>query len=52
MKFFAILSALVAVAPAVFATTSTVSYDQTYDDASNSLDIVSCSNGPNGLDPR
>ena len=32
-------------------TTLQVTYDTVYDDASNSLDIVSCSNGVNGLEP-
>ncbi|KAI0933549.1 hypothetical protein AcW1_005351 [Taiwanofungus camphoratus] len=31
--------------------TVTVSYDQSYDDASASMDSVSCSDGPNGLAP-
>ena len=33
-------------------TTLQVTYDTVYDDASNSLDIVYCSNGVNGLEPR
>ncbi|PCH38039.1 Epl1 protein [Wolfiporia cocos MD-104 SS10] len=54
MKLSTTISAAVAllVAPAVLAqTTVTVSYDQTYDNASGSMDTVSCSDGPNGLDP-
>ena len=31
------------------ATTMTVSYDETYDNAGQSLDTVACSDGPNGL---
>ena len=57
MKFFAAVATLVFAASAVLAapsatTTVTVSYDQTYDVASNSLDIVACSNGPNGLESK
>ncbi len=49
MKFAALLSTLAVLAGSAFATTGSVSYDQTYDVASNSLDIVACSDGPNGL---
>ena len=49
MKF--ISSALFFIA-AAHAATVTVSYDTTYDDASTSLNEVSCSDGPYGLEPR
>ncbi|KAJ7702682.1 cerato-platanin-related secreted protein [Mycena rosella] len=50
MKFSALASLVfVALGPLV-ARADTVAYDQTYDVASNSLDIVACSDGPNGLE--
>nr|BAN04647.1 cerato-platanin-like protein 1 [Grifola frondosa] len=54
MRFFAVLASLLCAAPAVLsaptaASTVQVTYDQTYDVASNSLAIVACSNGANGL---
>lgn len=55
MKFFTLASVLFAAATALAApsaNTATVSYDQTYDVASNSLDIVACSDGPNGLETK
>lgn len=52
MKFFTVLSALLTVAPTALATTSKVTYDETYDNSSDSLDIVACSNGAHGLDSR
>ena len=56
MKFFAAVTTLFFAAAAIAApsatTTVTVSYDQTYDNGANSLDIVSCSNGPNGLESK
>ncbi|KAI0628791.1 Cerato-platanin [Trametes polyzona] len=53
MKFAPLTAALVA-APAVLGATTltSVSFDQTFDNASNSLDIVACSNGPNGLETK
>jgi len=52
MKFTALFPALALLASSALAqTTVSVSYDQTYDDASQSLLTVSCSNGPEGLDP-
>ena len=55
MQFYTLLiSALSLVAAAVAAPTYTptvqLTYDPTYDVASNSLDIVACSNGANGLE--
>ena len=55
MKFFTAVSTLILAATAALAapstsTTVTVSYDQTYDNGANSLDIVACSNGPNGME--
>jgi len=46
MKFFATLAALSAVA---FASPSTLSWDNTYDDSGASLATVACSDGSNGL---
>ncbi|OBZ72203.1 Protein SnodProt1 [Grifola frondosa] len=53
-RFSAVLASLLCAAPAVLsaptaAQTVQVTYDQTYDVASNSLAIVACSNGANGL---
>ena len=48
MKFFSTIVALSAAAMAS-ATTVSVSYDTTYDTASNSLTSVACSDGANGL---
>ncbi|KAJ7274454.1 eliciting plant response-like protein [Mycena haematopus] len=49
MKFFGLSSfAFFAVA----ALADTVAYDETYDDASTSLDVVACSDGPNGLETK
>lgn len=45
--FFAALSVLAA--PSA---TATVSYDQTFDNASGDLETVACSDGPNGLIPK
>lgn len=54
MKFFAITYLLAAAAaafaaPAATEATATVSYDETYDNASGSLLTVACSDGPNGM---
>ena len=46
------LAALVSSAAAAATATVTVSYDQTYDNASGSLDTVACSDGPNGLETK
>ncbi len=54
MKFAALATALIAL-PCAFAQTSTpvsVSFDQTYDNPGGSLDIVACSDGPNGLESK
>ncbi|KAF7356560.1 hypothetical protein MVEN_00989700 [Mycena venus] len=37
---------------AAVALADTVAYDQTYDSASTSLDVVACSNGLNGLESK
>lgn len=50
MKFAALTSVLALLAGSALA--DSVSYDQTYDDASNSLDIVACSDGVNGLETK
>lgn len=54
MRFTSIISfALCAVAAlAAPAATVQVTYDTVYDNKSNSLDIVACSNGPNGLETK
>ncbi|KAF9781691.1 SnodProt1 [Thelephora terrestris] len=46
MKFFSVIAILVA--PLIISATS-VTYDTVYDQATDSLDNVACSNGPNGL---
>ncbi|KAH9842672.1 Cerato-platanin [Rhodofomes roseus] len=52
MKFSAMFTALALLATSALAqSTVTVSYDQTYDNAGQSLDTVACSDGPEGLDP-
>ncbi|KAL1947200.1 hypothetical protein VTO73DRAFT_14161 [Trametes versicolor] len=48
MQFTSLLAALVAV-PAVLGATTSVSFDPVFDNAANSLDIVACSDGTNGL---
>lgn len=53
MKFTSILSVLFSASLALAQTiTTTVSFDQTYDNASGSLDTVSCSDGQNGLETK
>ncbi|KAJ6619685.1 cerato-platanin-related secreted protein [Mycena sp. CBHHK59/15] len=52
MKFSALVSPICLVALSTTAFADTVAYDQTYDVASNSLNIVACSDGPNGLETR
>ncbi|KAG6843634.1 hypothetical protein H0H87_002213 [Tephrocybe sp. NHM501043] len=47
MKFSAILASLTLLP--TLALGVTLSYDETYDNASGSLTTVACSNGPNGL---
>ncbi|KAJ7183798.1 Cerato-platanin, partial [Mycena filopes] len=49
MKFAAFAS-LLTFALGAHAATASVSYDQTYDNPSTSLDVVACSNGPHGLE--
>ncbi|OJT06238.1 Allergen Asp f 15 [Trametes pubescens] len=48
MQFASLLAALVTV-PAVLGATTSVSFDPVFDNAANSLDIVACSDGSNGL---
>lgn len=48
MQFTSLLAALVAV-PVVLGATTSVSFDPVFDNAANSLDIVACSDGSNGL---
>ncbi|KAJ7096563.1 cerato-platanin-related secreted protein [Mycena belliarum] len=47
---FSVLSSLAFFALPLVAFADTVSYDETYDNASNSLNIVACSDGPHGLE--
>ncbi|KAJ7650376.1 cerato-platanin-related secreted protein [Roridomyces roridus] len=49
MKFTSSFFLLAALGP-LFALADTVAYDQTYDDASNSLNIVACSDGDQGME--
>ncbi|KAI0823877.1 Cerato-platanin [Trametes gibbosa] len=48
MKFASLAAALLAI-PAALGETVSVSFDQVYDNGANSLDIVACSDGSNGL---
>ena len=50
MQFTSFVLTLAALCTSAFAVT--VSYDQTYDNASGSLDTVACSDGPNGLETK
>lgn len=56
MKFSTAVATLVFAATALAApsasSTVTVSFDQAYDNSAASLDTVSCSNGPNGLESQ
>ncbi|KAH9914501.1 Cerato-platanin-domain-containing protein [Epithele typhae] len=60
MKVSAVAAALLAIsaalalpsAPRAGPTTVSVSFDQTYDVNTTSLDTVACSNGPNGLESQ
>ncbi|KAL6308688.1 Cerato-platanin [Sparassis latifolia] len=53
MKFSAMVAALsIVFTPAVLAQTVSVSYDTTYDNASESLSYVACSDGANGLETK
>ncbi|TFL03224.1 immunomodulatory protein [Pterulicium gracile] len=47
MKFFAIVASLLAAVPLIQAIT--VAYDPVYDKRANSMEIVACSDGENGL---
>ncbi|KAG1856634.1 Cerato-platanin [Suillus subalutaceus] len=49
MKFTSAVISLLAIALPVLAQTESLSYDNTYDNADQSLTTVACSNGPNGL---
>ncbi|KAG2139050.1 Cerato-platanin [Suillus clintonianus] len=49
MKFTSAIISLLAIALPVLAQTETLSYDNTYDNPSQSLSTVACSDGPNGL---
>lgn len=49
MKFTSTVISLLAVALPVLAQTESLSYDNTYDNADQSLTTVACSDGPNGL---
>ncbi|KAJ7494669.1 Cerato-platanin [Mycena galericulata] len=50
MKFTGLASLLFVALGPLAALADTVSYDQTYDVGSNSLNIVACSDGANGLE--
>ncbi|KAJ7727289.1 Cerato-platanin [Mycena maculata] len=50
MKFTGLASLILFALGPLATRADTVAYDQTYDDASNSLNIVACSNGANGLE--
>ena len=50
MKFFATLASLALFAAASSATQ--ISYDDTYDSKTTSLDVVACSDGANGLETK
>ncbi|KAJ6531725.1 Cerato-platanin [Mycena capillaripes] len=52
MKFSALTSLLFFALGPVIALADTVAFDQTYDGASTSLDVVACSDGANGLETR
>ncbi|KAF8206508.1 immunomodulatory protein [Mycena galopus ATCC 62051] len=52
MKFSAFASFFAFAAVALGQTTSTVAFDETYDNASESLDVVACSDGVNGLETK
>ncbi|KAI1782981.1 cerato-platanin-like secreted protein [Ganoderma leucocontextum] len=62
MQLFAIVASALTLATTVVAmpagletrgtSTVQVTWDSVYDNGSNSLDIVSCSNGPNGLETK
>lgn len=47
---FSIVFSMLAAAGLALAQANTVSFDQTFDNAAGSLNTVSCSNGPNGLE--
>jgi hypothetical protein len=49
MRVYTILASLALFVSSATAATVTVSYDQTYDNAGQSLAVVACSDGPNGL---
>lgn len=49
MQLPIVLAVLAALTAPILADVETVSFDNTYDNAANSLDIVACSDGPNGL---
>ncbi|OCH96373.1 Cerato-platanin [Obba rivulosa] len=52
MQFKAAILATLALLSSALAQSVSVSYDQTYDNASGSLSTVACSNGPNGLETK
>ncbi|KAJ7475789.1 immunomodulatory protein [Mycena latifolia] len=52
MKTSALASLVLFALGPLAALADTAAYDQTYDVASNSLNIVACSDGPNGLETR
>ena len=49
MQFTSLFFALTAICASAAASTVTVSYDETYDNAAGSLATVACSDGTNGL---
>ncbi|THH27926.1 hypothetical protein EUX98_g6270 [Antrodiella citrinella] len=49
MRFLTTAITTLLILPALFVR---VTYDSTYDNATNSLDIVACSNGVNGIETK
>jgi hypothetical protein len=49
MKFAAVVSSLFVLGCSTLALADTLSYDETYDNKSGSLDTTACSDGSNGL---
>lgn len=52
MKFAALANIVIALTLPVLTFATTVSYDETYDHGSTSLDTVACSTGENGLETQ
>jgi hypothetical protein len=52
MKFTSFVAGIIALALSTLTLATAVSYDETYDKSSGSLNSVACSNGEHGLIPR